>query len=208
MNALFDRLNLQPSERRLMVVLLIVLFVMLNMWLVFPHFQKRAIVRTEIQDNIRKLKSYQLETNRIPDLEIRLQELEARMGTNVLADLSQTQRRDFQRTIDRVEKESGVQIVQQFPITETKPLGTNTNQFFTEISMTIRVSALENQLVNFLYQISSGDSNIRVSDLLLKPTPNQTALDGKITLVSSFRKVSENSTGNLASARTRSVTRE
>ena len=37
-----DRLNLRPFEKRLVVVVAAVLFVVLNAWFVFPHFSDLA----------------------------------------------------------------------------------------------------------------------------------------------------------------------
>ena len=64
MSTLFDKLNLRPQERRLVVIVGIVVFVVLNFWLVIPMFGDYGRYEQRIQDAQAKLKSYQDEISK------------------------------------------------------------------------------------------------------------------------------------------------
>ena len=40
MTSILDKLNLSPQERRLVVIVAIVVFIVLNVWLIWPEFGK------------------------------------------------------------------------------------------------------------------------------------------------------------------------
>ena len=71
MNSFFDKLNLRPQERRLVVIAGIVVFLMINYWLVIPMFgdfgkyQQRTIdaekTVAKYQAEIKKQAGYQKE---------------------------------------------------------------------------------------------------------------------------------------------------
>jgi hypothetical protein len=65
---------------------------------------------------------------------------------------------------------------------------TRTNQFFLEQSQTITVQSGEQQLVDFLFNLGSGNSLIRVRDLGLHPDAPHQQLAATIRLVASFQK--------------------
>ena len=46
--SIFDKLNLRPQERRLVVIVGLIIFVLLNMWFVWPYFDDWGRVRGEI----------------------------------------------------------------------------------------------------------------------------------------------------------------
>ena len=57
----FDRLNLRPQERRLLVVIGLVVFVMLNFWFVFPRFRDWSRVKADLEKGRRSLAKYRQE---------------------------------------------------------------------------------------------------------------------------------------------------
>ncbi len=63
-----------------------------------------------------------------------------------------------------------------------------TNQFFVEKIQPLSVQSGEEQLVDFLYKLGSGDSMIRVRGLSLHPDPPRQNLSATLTLVASYRK--------------------
>jgi len=66
---------------------------------------------------------------------------------------------------------------------------TRTNDvFFIEQIQNINVLATDDQLVDFLYQLGSGASMIRVRDLELQPDQPRQHLNGNIKLVASYQK--------------------
>jgi hypothetical protein len=67
-------------------------------------------------------------------------------------------------------------------------INTQTNQFFLEKSQSVSVQAGEQQLVDFLYNLGAGNSQIRVRDLSLRPDPARQQLLVQVKLVASYQK--------------------
>ena len=57
-----------------------------------------------------------------------------------------------------------------------------------ELTQPISVQSGEAQLVDFLYNLGSGNSLIRVRDLTLRPDPPRQQLSGTVKLVASYQK--------------------
>ncbi len=72
----FENLNLRPFEKRLLAVIGIVLFVILNFWLVFPHFSDWGRLQEQKWNAERKLRVYQNEILQIPELEAKVKQFE------------------------------------------------------------------------------------------------------------------------------------
>src|SRR5437879_4010008 len=77
MSSLFDKLNLRPQERRLVVIVAIVVFVVLNFWLVIPMFGEYGKYERRTLDANATLKKYQDEINKRSTYERELRELES-----------------------------------------------------------------------------------------------------------------------------------
>ena len=56
-----DRLNLRPFEKRLVVGVAAVFFVVLNAWFVFPHFSDLSQAKDRRADALKKLERWQAE---------------------------------------------------------------------------------------------------------------------------------------------------
>jgi Tfp pilus assembly protein PilO len=173
-----DRLNLRPFEKRLVVVVAAVFFVVLNAWFVFPHFSDLAQAQRQRDDALEKIKRWQVETNQEPNYRKQIRELESE-GQAVPAEDQQNQ---FSRAVQMQQAQSGVNI------SGTSKQTVRTNQFFLELTQQISVESGEAQLVDFLYNLGSGTSLIRVRDLALKPNPPRQALSGHVKLVASYQK--------------------
>ena len=66
---------------------------------------------------------------------------------------------------------------------------THTNDaFFIEQVQNINVSATEDQLVNFLYQLGNDPAMIRVRDLELQPDTSHMKLNANVMLVANYQK--------------------
>ena len=80
---------------------------------------------------------------------------------------------------------------------------TSTNQFFMKQAQTRNVQGGEQQIVDFLYNLGSGNSLIRVRDLSLHPDPQtRQQLAATIKLIASYQK---NPTSKPASTPSRSA---
>ena len=173
-----DRLNLRPFEKRLVVVVAAVLFVVLNAWFVFPHFSDLAQAQKERAEALEKIGRWQAETNQLSSYQRQIRELESE-GQAVPAEEQQNQ---FSRAIQMQQAQSGVNI------TSTSKQTVSTNQFFLRLTEQVSVESGEAQLVDFLYNLGAGTSLIRVRDLALRPNAPRQALSGTVKLVASYQK--------------------
>src|ERR1035438_5160296 len=73
-------------------------------------------------------------------------------------------------------------------ITSTSKQVVSTNQFFLKLTESVSVESGEAQLVDFLYNLGAGSSQIRVRDLALHPNPPRQALGGTVKLIASYQK--------------------
>jgi hypothetical protein len=90
------------------------------------------------------------------------------------------------RTVERIAADNHVQITYRGQPSRAGAL--NTNTFFEELTLPIRLTTAEKELVDFLFQLGSGDSMIRVRDLDLRPGVPPTNLFGQITLVATYQR--------------------
>jgi hypothetical protein len=186
MTGFLDRLNLRPQERRLVVVAAAVVFVVLNVVFVWPHFSDWG----RAMEDLRKAKKRQADfareadTNRINSLQTRLRQLEGQ-GSAILPS---EQSLDLISSIQSQAAQNGVQINSQseFKITGS----TRTNAYFEEKGRIINALTGERELVGFLVSLASTNSIIRVLSMKLMPedTINRFRLKADITLVASYQK--------------------
>ncbi len=177
-----DKWNLRPAERRLVVAVGLMLFIMINLWLVRPHFKDWARVKIELAKAQTNLVLYQSEVALTKELELKLKNLE-RQGAVV---------RPADQAVDLILKIQNQARISKVNVTQTRQAATSTgaktNQFFEEQSVIISVDTGDKELVDFLYAMGSGDSMIRVKDLDLKPDPTGVRLQGSVTLVASYQR--------------------
>ncbi|MGD0745612.1 MAG: hypothetical protein ABSA45_10695 [Verrucomicrobiota bacterium] len=172
-------LQLRPLERRLAVGGLVALIVVLNGWLVWPHFSDWGNLQGRRGEAQKKLKLYQAAVAQIPDYQAKVKNFESQ--GDIVA--PEDQAINFTRAIQSQSAQSGVAIV------NTSRQLTHTNDaFFVEQIQTINVTAADEQLVDFLYKLGSGASMIRVRDLELQPDAAHQHLSAGITLVASYQK--------------------
>lgn len=178
MTSYLDRLNLRPFEKRLVVVVGAVLFLVLNAWFVVPHFADLGQAENRRLEALRKLDRWQAEIAQSSKYKVGIDQF-MKQGQELPQEEQQNQ---FARTIQDQQARSGVGI-QSFG-----RVSVQTNQFFLELSQPISVQSGEAQLVDFLYNLGSGNSLIRVRDLTLRPDPPRQALSGTVKLVASYQK--------------------
>ena len=186
MSSSLDKLNLRPQERRLVVGILVVIFVVLNVVLVWPHFGDLARVRADLakaQKNLTDYKKKIAQVSGANGFEVKLKKLEGE-GASVVADEQDVQ---LLRTVQSQVAASKV-LVSSYGKVSQQSSG-KTNEFFEEQSIQITVNTGEKELVDFLINIGSGGSMIRVRDLDLKPADqNRYRLQGRITLSANYQK--------------------
>jgi Tfp pilus assembly protein PilO len=177
MNKYFSQLR--PLERRLVVAAAVVVFLVLNAVFIWPHYSDWSNLSGRLDEAKRKLKLYQTAVDQTATYEAQVKKF-ASQGESVAAE---DQAINFTRTIQSQSIASGVQLQ------NTSRQITRTNDaFFVEQVQNISVLATEEQLVNFLYNLGSGASMIRVRDLELQPDAPRQKLSASIKLVASYQK--------------------
>jgi len=179
-----DRLNLQPNERRWLLIGIVILAVVINYWLVWPYFSEWS----EVQQDMAKMDTSRArflgEIGRKAGYERQLKDLQL-AGAEVL---QEEQANKLQSTIQSKAAEFGVTVGNIRPIA-TSVRTAQTNAFFDEQQMSVEVIAGEAELVNFLHALGLGDSLIRVRDIArLRLDPSQTRLQTTLTVVASYQK--------------------
>jgi Tfp pilus assembly protein PilO len=171
--------QLRPMERRFVVGVIVVLVVILNYVLVWPHFSDLGNAQNRLQAATIKLKNYKAAVADIPELQKKVKQYENEGGFVALED----QGVNFLRTIQQQAAESSVALQNVGrPNTQTNDV------FFVEQVQNINVLAPEPNLVDFLYKLGAGSSMIRVRDLTLQPDPPRQRLTADIRLVANYQK--------------------
>lgn len=174
----FDRLNLRPFERRLVVVVGTVVFLVLNVVFVWPHFSDRGKAIDDLNSKRKLLDKFEKAIAEKPGLLAKVKALESEAEPVPPED----QALQFRTAIQMQASQSGVNW------SAGSPQITRTNQFFIEQSQTISVVAAEPPLLDFLYSLGAGGSAIRVRGLSLSPDAPRQQLAGNATLVASYQK--------------------
>jgi type II secretory pathway component PulM len=170
--------QLRPLERRLLVGVLLALFLVVNFLFVWPYFGALDDLARRRDAAENKLAIYQKAINLSASYAKLVKQLEGQ-GEAVAPE---DQANDFLSLINSQSAQSGVGIV-----TTSRQI-TRTNQFFVEQIENITVNATDAQLVDFLYKLGSGGSQIRVRDLELQLANPPQKLNGNIKLVASYQK--------------------
>lgn len=192
MTSFFDKLNLRPHERRLVVFVLLAVFVLLNLWFVWPFFNDWGQVQNQIAKDRATLARYQQEIAQRSKYEARQRELES-TGSEML-----TSETDLQRIVQNQVAASGMQVG---GMNFLRGQGVKTNQFFQEGGLSIQFTAGGKELVDFLVGIAAQNAMVRVKDMSLRPDPPQHKLVGTMNLVGNFQqRPGTNSTGRVAAA--------
>ena len=181
MKSIFDKLNLRPQERRLVVGVGIIVFAVINFWFIIPRFGDLGRTQQKKQDAEKKLATFKAEVAKKAQYERderRLKAIGAYLPT-------EEQALELQREVYQQAQQSGVLIIRSDPSRTTSQ---RTNSFFEEQMLVIVVNTGEKELVDFLYGLGKGQSLTRVSSMTLQRDPTQTKLTGNIILVKSYQK--------------------
>ncbi len=170
--------ELKPQERRWLAGIVIVVFLMLNFFFVWPHFhdwgRSDAVMVAAAK------------TNDIYNAELRHKDTYTRLLIELQSDGSQVLPEE--QAIDFVHFYNSRAISNKIVVVNQGPLVTRTNEFFLEQQMGISVQADETNLVNFLYSLAAGNSMMRVRAMSLHPDPSHMQLSANVTLVASYQK--------------------
>ena len=185
MNGFLDQLDLTPKERRIVVIIAVVVFVVLNLLLVWPHFKDLGRVRRQLdatREQIRKWNK-EISKDREPGAGYRaiLNKLERQQGGGIL-----NQQVQLQRTVSDQAIKTGV------TVSEIKPAlaaHAETNEFYEEQSVKISFETQETQLINFLFNVGNDPAMIRVRELNLRTADaNRYRLKGDAVLSANYAR--------------------
>ena len=170
--------NLRPFERRLVVGVGVVVFVVLNFAFVFPYFSAWGKTEERLAKAQATLATFNTEIAHVGDIERKVRELEGK-GSAVLPE---DRAGEFSQAVNNQAGASHVNIVNFGRMTE------KTTTFFVEKNLPLNLQAKEDELVDFLFKLGNGESSIRVLGLSLRPDPPRYNLGANLTLVESFQK--------------------
>ena len=185
MSGVLDQLNLTPQERRIVVVIAVVVFVVLNLLLVWPHFKDLARVRSDLDTTRATMTTWNKEI---------LKDVDPKDGyAKQVASLSRqqgggvgNQQIQLQKSISDQAIKTGVNISDTRPATTAHP---ETNAFFDEQAVKITFACVEAQLINFLFNVGNDPAMIRVRELSLKTADaNRYGLRGDAILSANYAK--------------------
>jgi Tfp pilus assembly protein PilO len=175
--SIFEKLNLSSGERRLVMIVIVVLMLAL-VWMVWGMIPDPGATRNEIAKAQTQLNSFTNEISQITDYEKEIRKLEG-MGSAVVPIEQEV---NMRRAINNLTAANGVKV------TRTGRMTTKTNDFFLEKSMRIDFSSKESDIVKFLWKLGGSDSMVRVSEMRIQPDKNRYRLDGWMNLTASYQK--------------------
>lgn len=181
MKAWFDKLNLEPQERRFLLAAGVLVFLVVNYWVVWPYFGEWNKASLEMARLNTKMAAFRTEIARKAGYESRLKALE---GAGASGLLKEEEANKVQSTV------YAEAALHNIGINRINPgRSSQTNAFFDEQVLGVDVTGGEPDLVGFLFALGSNDSRIRVRDISrLRLDPTQTRLNANITLVASFQR--------------------
>ena len=184
MTSLLDKLNLRPQERRLVVGVSIVVFVVLNIWLVLPYFGELGKIQQRTRDANTQLNKFNTEVQKRSVYERQVKELEGQ-GNYIP---SEEQASSLAREVNQQANLSGVQVQNTVPMARSS--GVRTNAFFEESAVQLNIyNTGERELVDFLFSLGSQNTLVRVKTMNIRPElPARMKLAGSLNLVKSFQR--------------------
>ena len=187
MTTLLDRLNLRPQERRLVVMAAAALFLVLQFWLVWPHFKEWGQTKAAMDKAKKTLLTYRTVLAQTNEYRAKLEKLESQGNTGLL-----TPEQVGRQLMDRIgaqARDSQVSYSRLNPLPRSSVA--KLNEFFEEQTVDLGVNPTgARELVDFLVAIGNSDLMVRVKELSLNPDPGGFKLMGSMKLVASFQKKS------------------
>jgi type II secretory pathway component PulM len=170
--------KLNPSERRFVVGVALVFFLVINIFWVWPHFSDWTKLQGRLAVANGELGKRETAIQQSERLKPAVDNMQRAAG-NVPPEDQAVQ---FLRTITTQAAQNGV------GVNGSGRLITRTNQFFMEQIQTLTVQSGEKPLVDFLYSLGAGESLVRVRDLSVRPDQPRQQLAASVTLIASYQK--------------------
>jgi hypothetical protein len=182
MKEFWARLN--STERRFVVGVAVVFFLVINIVWVWPHFGDWSETKGRMEASRNQLHTFQSGTNLIPELR---KQTDKYLGMGQIVP-EENMALDFVRLVQNQLTQFGI-IPQNTTVRRETSGGTTNNSFFVEQSETMSLDTTEKQLVDFLYSLGAGSNSlIRVKVLSVQPDQSHQRLNARVTLVASYQK--------------------
>jgi len=172
--------RLSSLERRFVVGVLFLVFILLNAVFVWPRFSEWDQTKFRLTKARNRLATYKTTIEEMPKYEKQVQAMES----EGLAVPPEDQALDFLNSILLEAARSGVKIINNGRLTTR----TNDLFFLEQQAQGMSVQSGEQQLVNFLYNLGAGNSLTRVRALSLRRETAGYELAATTTLVASYQK--------------------
>ncbi|MSU58279.1 MAG: hypothetical protein EXS35_08880 [Pedosphaera sp.] len=166
-------------ERRFLIGAALFVFLIFNWMLIWPRFGDWKQVQFRGEKARDLLAKFQKKVAASPAVEDDVKK-RTRAGGDVPAE---DQASDFVNAIIRQAAAS------QLSIQSNTRMSPRTNQFFVELAQALTFQTTDPPLVDFLYNLSAGNSLVRVRGFSLQPgDPSRQTLRVSVTLVGSYQK--------------------
>ncbi len=184
MTSYFDKLGLSPQERRLVVIVGIVVFVVINWWVIIPMFGAWGRYEQKLLDATKLRDKYNAEIGRQKEYETKLKTLQ-QQGSQVASEEAALR---LQQDVINQANLTGLGYGTITPVNRSSTT-VKTNSFFDEASVSVSVNTGEKELIDFLVRLADKELLVRAKSMDIGPDPQtQTRLMGNLTLVKSFQR--------------------
>jgi hypothetical protein len=189
MSSWFDKWGLSPQERRFVVIVAVVVFILINWWIIIPMFGDWGRYNQRIGDARKLVDKYNAEIKKKSEYEKRLRELQ-RIGPDVPSE--EAALRLHQEVMNNANL-TGLGYATITPVNRGASTTTSSKtNYFDEASVNVSVNTGEKELIDFLVRLADKDLLIRAKSMDIGPDPSQTRLQGNLTLVKSFQRKQPN----------------
>ncbi len=175
-SASFSRLS--SMERWFVILVIIGVFFVVNFIFILPRFNDWGALKNRLGEAQSDKQKFETMIAQIPTFSNQIAQLESENSAVPQED----QAINFLSAIQNQAAQSGVTLVANTRQPE------RTNQFFLERAQSLTTQSGEAELVNFLYNLGVGNSQIRARSLSISRDPSQTQLKATITLIASYQK--------------------
>lgn len=183
MTSFLDQLNLTPQERRFAVVVAVVVFIILNVLLVWPHFSDLGRVRRDLAATRAKIQEFGGAISKDAANQKELALLEQKSGGDIGGP---TKSVALQTAVQADARKTGVVFDEIKSVTTAN---SDTNKFYEEQSVRVGFESTETNLVKFLYNAGNDPAMIRVRELNLQPADaNRYRLRGYVILTANYAR--------------------
>jgi hypothetical protein len=194
------QLNLRPNERRILVAIGFLIFVVLNWTFVRPLFGQWDKAQKELEAARKTQQAYQTEIAKAPTYKALEEELR-REGNEVLSEQLQLQR----IVVEQHAAAAGI-VPSILPISAASATSSKASDFFENQVLRLDFSTYSTNFVEWLVALATGNNAIRVEDMTLKPDTTGQKISGTIKFVASYKRKTPARSAPSASTTTTTVT--